>query len=158
VDEVQKIADFAKAIFLQDGYHAPIVIVKGTKGGRVILLEQFGATADERVKDMFSAGALLAQQGNIGELELIVLVNEAWMGTTLDVLPSQDPKRIEVLLVNSLDARTQEERLLAFEVMRDQANKVTDLKENILPKAGSPKGKLLPAFQKGYQFISPVHN
>ena len=158
MDEVQKIADFAKAIFLQDGYHAPIVITKGTKGKRVVLLEQFGDTADERVKDMFYAGAMLADKGNIGELELIVLVNEAWMGRNKDVLPSQDPKRIEVLLVNSLDARTQEERLLAFEVIRDQKDKVTDLKENVLPQTGSPKGKLLPAFQKGYQVISPVHN
>jgi len=158
VDEVQKIADVAKSIFLRDGYHAPIVIAKGTKGGRAVLLEQFGDTADERVKDMFSAGALLAQKANIGELELIVLVNEAWMGRNINVLPSQDPKRIEVLLVNSLDARTQEERLLAFEVIRDPKDKVTDLKENTLPKEGSPKGKLLPAFQKGYQIVSPVHN
>jgi hypothetical protein len=158
VDEVQNIADFAKALFLRDGYQAPIVIVKGTKGGRVVLLEQFGDTADERVKDMFYAGTMLAEKGNIGELELIVLVNEAWMGTTLDVLPSQDPKRIEVLLVNSLDARTQEEGLFAFEVIRDQKNKVTALKENILPRNGSPKGKLLPAFQKGYQVVSPVQN
>jgi hypothetical protein len=158
VDEVQKIADFAKEIFLRDGYHAPIVIVKGTKGKRAVFLEQFGDTADERVKDMFYAGALLAQKGNIGELELIVLVNEAWMGMNMNVLPSLDPKRIEVLLITSLDARTQEERLLAFEVLRDAKDKVTDLKENILPKTGLPKGKLLPAFQRGYQIVSPVHN
>jgi hypothetical protein len=158
VDEVQKIADFAKKIFLRDGYHAPIVITKGTKGNRVVLLEQFGDTADERVKDMFYAGAMLADKGNIGELELIVLVNEAWMGRTLDVLPSQDPKRIEVLLINSLDARTQEERLLSFDVIRDPKGHVSDLKRSDLPEIGDPKGKLLPAFQKGYQIISPVHN
>jgi len=158
VDEVQKIADFAKAIFLQDGYHAPIVITKGTKGKRVVLLEQFGDTADERVKDMFYAGAMLADKGNIGELELIVFVNEAWMSRNLDVLPSLDPKRIEVLLVNSLDARTQEEQLLTYEIKRDPKGTVTDLTEMDLPKDGHPKGRLLPAFQKGYQIVSPVHN
>jgi len=158
VDEVKEIADFAKKTFLRDGYHAPIVITKGTKGNRVVLLEQFGDTADERVKDIFYAGAMLADKGNIGELELIVLVNEAWMGRTLDVLPSQDPKRIEVLLINSLDARTQEERLLSFDVIRDPKGHVSDLKRSDLPETGHPKGKLLPAFQKGYQVISPVHN
>jgi hypothetical protein len=158
VDEVQKIADLAKAIFLQDGYHAPIVVTKGTKGGRVVLMEQFGDTADERVKDMFYAGAMLAQKGNIGELELIVLVNEAWMGRNMDVLPSLDPKRIEVLLINSLDARTQEEQLLLFEIIRDPKGKVVDLKQPDFPDSGSPKGKLLPAFQKGYQIVSPVLN
>ena len=156
MDEVQKIADFAKKLFMQDGYHAPIVITKGTKGKRVVLLEQFGDTADERVKDMFYAGAMLADKGNIGELELIVLVNEAWMGKTLDIRPALDPERIEVLLVNSLDARTQEENLLAFEVKRDTHGNVINLQDNVLPKEGSPKGKLLPAFQKGYQVISPV--
>jgi len=158
VDEVQKIADFAKALFLQDGYHAPIVVAKGTKSARVVLLEQFGSTADERAKDMFYAGAMLAQKGNIGELELIVFVSEGWMGTTLDVLPSQDPKRIEVLLVNSLDARTQEENMLTFEVIRDQNGKAANLKDRSLPDKGGAKGILLPAFQKGYQIISPVHN
>ena len=158
MDEVQKIADFAKKLFMQDGYHAPIVIAKGTKGNRVVLLEQFGDTADERVKDMFYAGALLADKGNIGELELIVFVNEAWMGRNMDVLPSLDPKRIEVLLINSLDARTQEERLLSFDVIRDPNGHVRDLKRSDLPEFGDPKGKLLPAFQKGYQIVSPVHN
>ena len=158
MDEVQKIADLAKAIFLQDGYHAPIVVTKGTKGGRVVLMEQFGDTADERVKDMFYAGAMLAQKGNIGELDLIVFVSEGWMGTNLTVLPSQDPKHIEVLLINSLDARTKEEKMIAFEIVRNQTKQVVDLKQLNLPEAVSTKGKLLPAFQKGYQIVSPVHN
>jgi hypothetical protein len=158
VDEVQKVADLAKSIFLRDGFHAPIVITKGTKGGRAVLLEQFGDTADERIKDMFYAGAMLADKGNIGELELIVFVSEAWMGTNMYVLPSQDPKRIEALMVHSLDARTKEEQLLSFEVKRDPKGKVFDLTEMVLPKDGEPKGKLLQAFQKGYQIISPVHN
>jgi len=116
---VKKIADVAKSIFLRDGYHAPIVIAKETKGRRAVLLEQFRDTADARIKDMFSAGALLAQKGNIGELELIVFVSEGWIGTNINILPSQDPNRREVLLINSLDARTQEEHTLQFEIKRD---------------------------------------
>ena len=158
MDEVQKIADFAKAIFLQDGYHAPIVIAKGTKSARVVLLEQFGSTADERAKDMFYAGAMLAQKGNIGELELIVFVSEGWMGTNITILPSQDPKRREVLLINSLDTRTQEEHILQYEIKRDPKGQVLDLKELVFPEVVAAKGKLLPAFQKGYQIVSPVHN
>ncbi len=156
MDEVQKIADFAKVIFLQDGYHAPIVITKGTKGNRVVLLEQFGDTADERVKDMFYAGAMLAQKGNIGELELIVFVCEGWMGTNINVRPSQDPNRIEVLQIAGLDVRTQEEQVKAFQVNRDPKGTALDLKELIFPEKVEAKGRLLPAFQKGYQIISPV--
>jgi len=158
VDEVKKIVDVAKTIFLRDGYHAPIVIVKGTKGGRTVLLEQFGDTANERAKDMFYAGALLAQKGNIGELELIVFVSEGWIGTNINVLPSQDPNRIEVLLINSLDARTQKENTLQFEIKRDPKGKVLDLKELVFSKTVEAKGWLLPAFQKGYQIVSPINN
>jgi len=158
VDEVKEIADFAKKLFLHDGYHAPIVIAKGTKSVRVVLLEQFGSTADERVKDMFYAGAMLAKNGNIGDLELIVFVCEGWIGTNMNIRPSQDPNRIEALLINSLDARTREEKSLQFEIKRDPKGTVTDLKELIFPETVETKGRLLPAFQKGYQIVSPVHN
>jgi hypothetical protein len=135
-----------------------MVFIKGTHGKVVLELKHFGATAQEREIDMLNAGTLIACKSNVGELELIVLVNEAWMGTNMDILPSQDPKRIEVLLVNSIDARTQEERLLIFEIKRDTHGNVVALTEKVLPAEGSPKGKLLPAFQKGYQIVSPVHN
>ena len=158
MDEVQKIADVAKAIFLRDGYHAPIVIAKGSKGGRAVLLEQFGDTSDERAKDMFSAGAMLAKKAHIGELELIVFVCEGWMGTNIAIRPSLDLNRREVLLISSLDARTQEEHIIQFEIKRDPKGQVLDLKELVFPETVTSKGRLLPAFQKGYQAVSPVHN
>jgi len=158
VDEVKQIVDYARTFFLKTGYHPPIVFIKGTRGKVALEFQTFGATAGERELDMMNAGTMIACERNVGELELIVFVNEAWMGKNMNVLPSQDPKRIEVLLVNSLDARTQEEYLLTYEVKRDPKGTVTDLAEMDLPKTGFPKGRLLPAFLKGYQIISPVHN
>jgi hypothetical protein len=158
VDEVKLIANLARKLFLLDGYHVPIVFVKGTKGKVFFQLVHFGETADERELDMLNAGTLIACKRNVGELELIILVNEAWMGTNINILPSEDPKRIEVLLINSLDARTKDEQLMAFTVKRDSRGNVIDLSEDVFPKDGSPKGKLLPAFQKGYQIVSPVKN
>jgi hypothetical protein len=158
MDDVKAITDIAKLVFLKDGYHAPLIFVKGSDNKAAIQLARFGATAGERELDMLNAGTWLACKHNVGELELIVFVDEAWMGTNLHVRPSQDPKRIEVLLINSLDARTQEEKLFPFEVKRDPKGKVLDLKEMVLPEAVETKGILLPAFQKGYQIVSPVHN
>jgi len=158
VDEVKSITDIAKQLMLHDGYHAPIVFAKGTKSKVFTYLESFGNTALERAKDMLYAGAMVADKHNVGELELIVLVNEAWMSRNPDVLPSHDPKRIEVLLINSLDARTQEEQLIAFEIVRNNQEKDVDLKQIVLPEKVSTKGRLLPAFQKGYQLVSPVLN
>jgi len=101
---------------------------------------------------------MTACKSNIGDLELIILVNEAWVSTNLTMLPSQDPKHTEVLLINSLDTGTQEEYLIMYEVIRNRQNKVIDLKLRELPEEGSVKGTLLPAFLKGYQIVSPVHN
>jgi len=158
MDEVKEIVDIAKGLMLRDGYHVPMVFARGTKSKVAVALECFGNTATERAEDMLYAGAMVANKRNVGELELIVFVNEAWMGRNLDVIPSQDPKRIEVLVINSLDTRTQEEDLIAFEIVRNNHHTVVDLKQVILPGKVSAKGKLLPAFQKGYQLVSPVLN
>jgi len=158
VDEVKEIIDIAKQLMLRDGYHAPIVFVKGTKCKAAVALECFGNTADERAKDMLYAGAMVADKHNVGELELIVFVNEAWMGKNVDVMPSLDPKRVEVLVINSLDARTQEEDLTVFEVVRNNQQTVVDLKQVVPLGKGSAQGRLLPAFQKGYEMMSPVLN
>jgi hypothetical protein len=158
VDEVKQIADLARKIFLHDGYHVPLVFVKGTQGKVFFQLIRFGETAHERELDMLNAGTALACKGNVGDLELIIHVCEGWMGTNMDILPSQDPKRIEVLLVDSLDVWTQEETLLSFEIKRAPNGNVLDLKELMLPDMVETKGRLLPAFLKGYQIVSPVHN
>jgi len=158
VNELKEIIDIAKKLMLRDGYHAPMVFAKGTKCNVIVALEIFGNTAEERVEDMVNAGAMLADKRNVGELEQIVLVNEAWIGKNLDVMPSQDPNRIEVLTINSLDTSTQDENLTLFEVMRNPKGQVTDLKQVVLPENGSVKGKLLTAFQNGYLIEIPVLN
>jgi hypothetical protein len=158
VDIVKKIADLAKRIFLKDGYHAPMLFVKGTKYSEAIQLATLGETAAERELDMFKVGTWLARKHHVGDLELIVFVCEGWLGKNINILPSLDPKRIEALLINSLDARTQEQNLLQFEIKRDPKGNVLDLKETVFPGTVETKGKLLPAFLEGYKLISPVHN
>jgi len=158
MDEVKKIADVPKAFMLKAGYHGPTVYVKGTNDKLAVGLESFGDTNEQRVRDMHDVGTWTALKHNVGELKLIVFVSEAWISKNPDVLPSKDPKRQEMLLINSLDARTQEEHITAFEVIRDPKGQVVDLKDWSLPEQGSVKGTLLPAFQGGYQLVSPVLN
>jgi len=157
MDDVKEIIELAKQFMVQYGYHQPMVFVKGTKGKGCIVLEKFGDTADKRVLDMLNVGTTVACKHNVGDLELIVLVNEAWIGMNFDVMPSQDPKRIEALIVTSLDMASQEQRLEMFKIVRDHG-KIVDLKQISQPENGSVKSGLLPAFQKGYQIVSPVHN
>jgi hypothetical protein len=158
VDEVKNTIEIAKKLFLKDGYHVPLLLVKGTAGKIAIGLQEFGDTSDKRAQDMLNTGTWLACKHHVGDLELIVFICEAWMGTNVRVLPSQDPNRIEVLQVNSLDVRTNTEAMQAYQIKRDPKGNVNDLKALPFPKGGSVAGRLLPAFLKGYQIVSPVHN
>ena len=158
MEMVEQIIRLAKKLVLEMGYHEPILFVKGSKSKFVLNFKEFGDTSEQRERNMLNAGATLAYKHNVGELEALVFVNEAWMGTNINVLPSKDPNRIEVLLINTFDPGTKEESLIMFEMVRNAQGKVTDLKEKTLPGTGSVKGILLPAFLKGYQSISPVAN
>jgi hypothetical protein len=163
VDDVEEIVQLAKKLMFESGYHEPIVFFKGTEGKGVVALETFGKDADERTKDMLNAGALAGIKRNVGELELIVFVSEAWMGRAIKkeedyILPSSDPKRVEVLIITYLDTATKEQAMRMFEVVRDSQKRIIDLKQNSLPDVDSIKSPLLPAFLKGYQLIRPVTN
>ena len=59
MDEILKdIIDVAKRVFLKDGYHAPILFVKGARGKITISFKEFGGTNSERVSAMLNAGRL----------------------------------------------------------------------------------------------------
>ncbi len=163
MDEVEKIVQLAKKLMLESGYHEPIVFFKGSEGKGVIALDTFGKNADERTKDMLNAGAYSALKRNVGELELIVFVSEAWMGRATKkeediILPSLDPKRVEALIITSFDTATKEQTMIMFEVVRNRQDKVIDLKQNSLNSVGSVESPLLPAFLKGYKIIRPTTN
>lgn len=157
MEDVEKIIQLAKQYMLKSGQHPPAVFIKGSMGKGVVVLEDFGVHNDKRT-DMLNAGVFTATKHSVGELETIIFVSEAWMGMNMDVQPSQDPKRVEVLIINSLDVATQEERMIQFEIVRNKEKKVIDLKEPDLPDGITVKGTLLPAFQKGYQIVRPVTN
>src|SRR5690348_17239973 len=106
VEIVEQIVQLAKELVLESGYHEPILFIQGTKGNIVLNFKEFGDTSDKREQNMLNAGATLAYRQHVGELEALVFVDEAWMGTNIDIQPSKDPKRIEVLLINTLDPGT----------------------------------------------------
>lgn len=156
------IIQFVKKGALEFGGFEPTVFVQGSQGKVAIELKQFGETSDIRENNMLNAGAFTAYKHNVGELEKLIFASEAWMGRANKegefIQPSLDPKRIETLIINSLDTSTQEETMICFEMVRDPKGKLTNLKQTSLPETVSVKGILLPAFQKGYRMIRPVNN
>jgi len=159
VDEVKKIIDIAKQVFLQDGYHAPMVFVKGDKGKVVVEIKNFGNDSYQREQIMLNLGTYVACKQNVGDLDLVVIVSEAWTSRNLTMLPSQNPKRIEVLSINFLDVGSLEEKATMFTVLRDRFGKAVGLRPfDKSTDFFDVKGHLLPAFVRGYSVISPVHN
>ncbi len=159
MDDVKSIIDIAKEVFLRDGYHNPMVFVKGTDGKVAVEVKNFGEDSYQRELAMLNMGTFVACKRHVGELDLVVIVTEAWMSTDLTMLPSQSPKRIEVLMINILDVVSQEEKMATFKIIRDKLGKAFELRP--YDKSSdffTVKGHLLPAFVKGYRAISPVHN
>jgi hypothetical protein len=156
------IIQFVTKVALECGGFEPTVFVQGSHGKVAIELKQFGETADIRESNMLNAGAFTAHKHSVGELEKLIFASEAWMSMADKkgecIQPSKDPKRIETLIINSLDASTQEETMICFEMVRDPKGKLTNLKQTSLSETVSVKGILLPAFQKGYRMIRPVTN
>jgi len=159
VDEVKKIIDIAKEVFLQDGYHAPMVFVKGDKGKVVVEIKNFGNDSYQRELTMLNLGTHVACEQNVGDLDLVVIVSEAWANRTMQMLPSRDPKRIEILSINFLNVGSQEEKAAVFKVIRDRWGKAIELRPyDESTDFFEVKGHILPAFVRRYKVISPVHN
>ncbi len=116
MDDVAEIVQLAKKIVLDTGYFEPTVFIKGSERKLAVQPETFGQTADDRQRNMLNMGAYIAYKQNVGELEILIFADEAWMSKPDKngefIQPSLDPKRIETLIINSLDARTQEETMI----------------------------------------------
>lgn len=162
MDDVEEIVQLAKALMFRDGGHVPMIFVHGSESKAIIAMHNFGDTASKREMDMLNAGTHLAYKQNVGELRSLMFVSEVWMGRPQKdgnfVQPSLDPKRIEALMVNVLDTATQEQTMIAFEIVRNVRKEVINLKRMSFPEEGSVEGILLPAFQKGYQLVRPILN
>ena len=145
----------AKEAVLRFGGFKPSLFVEGTSGKMYTHLP-FGETNDERAQIMTEAGIKLAKSGKLGDVERVIFVTEAWVGPAREryVPPSQDPDRMEVLLFNMLDAKTNAQYLEMYSCVRNGKREITDLKLVPMPEDGKTvDGNLLPAFLSGFRLF-----
>ncbi len=152
----EEIFTMAKECVRRFGHYLPTLFVQGTKG-KVFTHLPFGETNAERVDIMTHVGVQFARSNKIGDVEWVMFVSEGWTSparTPMTQLPSQDPNRYEVLLFNSLDARTNVQELEMYACIRDRKQSIIDLKSVPMPKGrGQVAGQLLPAFLAGYRLF-----
>jgi hypothetical protein len=156
---LEEIARIAKEAALKQGWHMPMVIVEGSKKSFGVALEGFPETHEGKARQMFSLGFFLARKGGVGELEQVFFISEGWMsiaeeGKPLEMRPSKDPKRKEVLVISSLSIKGCQGRMVIFEMIRDGEGHLADLRELQLPGedgGGSMESPLLDAFVAGFR-------
>lgn len=156
---LDEVAQFAKTVTLEDGYHRPTIIVEGALQVIATQIENVAPTHEGRAQQMFMLGAVLAERGDLGVLQQVFFITEAWMSvSTTDkpphVLPSQDPHRKEILVVSRLTVQPPQTEMVIYEMKRNSVNKLIQLEE--IEKSGTSKNEavtespLLEAFAIGF--------
>lgn len=156
--ELEGIAQLAKEVALRDGHHVPMLIAEGSEGPAVLQIGGLPSTHEERARLMRAAGMALAQSGEMGELRKVFFISEAWMsqageGRPPRIRPSQDPERLEVLIVSSLEVQTKATQIVAFEMIRDVQGQLAELRllEVGEGQRGHAESPLLNAFARGFK-------
>ena len=155
---LEEIISNAKEITLRDGNHVPLLIVEGSKNLVVGQIQDMLKTHGEKLELMRFLGQAAAKSGRVGKLQQVFLVSEGWMSVAseekpAEMIPSQDPKRKEVLIISGIQMQEPEKQLRLFEMLRDSDERIIRLEE-LLPDAkkdGSVEIPLLDAFINGFQ-------
>jgi hypothetical protein len=157
--EMDGMVQIARLIALKQGYHIPMLFLDGTIAKAPMILGKFPDEHEEKVKYLYRAGKNFSKKNEIGKLNKVFFISEAWMGRITNteafergefIRPSLDPKRIETLVVSCLDCATKAQTVKTLEYVRDQKGDLTELKDVDLPDGVIAKSLLLPAFVVGY--------
>lgn len=152
IDELAKIAC---DVTLRDGQHIPAVFVQGIDSAAMGQIADLPSTHEGRVERLFQVGFSLGRDGLLGLLVQAYFITEGWMVVTdkkeLEIMPSEDPDRIEVLIISGINLLKETGSMLIFEMIRE-AGKLVDLQEHSRQEDDAEKmyNPLLDALVAGY--------
>jgi hypothetical protein len=133
----------------------PTLIVCGTRKTVSFLMPESG-NRNARAEQLIRLATQLAHSRTVGEIDLVVLVTQAWASPArqpFTIQPSKDPNRCEVLVISALDGVTKEQKLLLYACIREPNGVLTDLKPLPVPALVKVEGPLLRAFLTGYRLV-----
>jgi|SRR5579859_919562 len=147
-----EIIEMAEEVLLREGQHMPTVMVIGSKKTAMLRLSDLPDTHAGRARRMFSAGRSIAREGVVGRLQQVYFISEGWMSTgEKGKMPSQDPKRVEVLLISGLNLETTQVDIVVHEMVRDSEGTLIELKALDISGVERADSPLLRAFAQGFQ-------
>jgi hypothetical protein len=159
---LEQVIDQAREVILRDGEHVPTLIADGSRQSVVIPVPEMGDTHDERRVQMFAAGFVLGHSRRLGVLRQVFFISEGWLSlaegkSPPKMLPSEDPKRREVLFVSSLKLADHKADMAVFEMIRDSEGELIEIRP--LPEVANREAQigkmdvespLLDAFTAGF--------
>lgn len=144
---LEHVVRLARETLLRDGYHAPTLIVDGSRRVLVVQIAELASEHAGRVEQMIIAGIAVAREGQGRQLRRVYFVCEGRMSLARDgVLPSQDPQRKEVLAITGIDVRTRQTETVLYEMVRDGSGELRELADVDQPASGSADSPLPGAF------------
>ncbi len=158
---IDKISQMARERALRDGGHVPSVVARGIDKSAMAQLLNMPDTHEERVKRSFEAGVILRQEGQVDLLLQVILITEAWLSLpedgALNVRPSEDPNRIEALVIAGLSLIEQVSSMTIFEMVRDEKGELVEVREfhHQESREGEMESPLLDAFVAGFVMGKP---
>lgn len=151
---LEAVAHNAKANLLRRGNHPPTLIAEGDRKTLDIQVEPLAPTHPDRAQQLFGLGLVLAQSGEVGVLQQVFFIAEAWMSTANPqrVRPAQDPQRQEVLLVSRHILRPPKDEAVVFQMRRNAKGKLTSAVSfpDDNPERNEAHSPLIQAFVIGY--------
>jgi hypothetical protein len=104
-------------------------------------------------------GQAAAKSGRVDELQQIFMETEGWISMTIEdkpieIRPSEDPEKKEVLIISAVQAKERKKYLKVFEVRRDSTEQVVSVEEfipDVKKKDETVDVPLLDAFVQGFQ-------
>lgn len=158
---LKDIAEMAAGIVLQTGYAVPHLFIQGKKGVTVTMLS--GGVPDSRAEKQrffrFAGESCKREAGAaIGELTDVFFTIEAWMVklpntpqiNMSEIVPSEHPERVEVVIVTHKDVINDRLDIEMFEMKRNAAGELIELQQ-MSKEGGEVRGEsnLLDAFVEG---------
>lgn len=134
--KIEAIIQMSKDLILKNGSHMPAMHVEFKSGVSTLALMPTAfntKTNFEKVQNFYTAGSMIGKEYPKESIAALAFVAEAWAATRsydnprLEVMPLKDPKRVEVLIITSINLSEEKAKLHVVELIRDGQGKLMDL-------------------------------
>lgn len=121
-----QVEEVVRERMLITGVIKPTAIVEGGRGRQMLLLEDLGATSEDRALKMLWLGYDIGRNGAVGPLLQLTFIAEAWYTTATSegaiLPPSRDPHRKECIVIAQARLEDQSTTVRLLRIVRDSAD------------------------------------